>query len=64
MSPIFTPDGGHYFIILPQREGDAGYYRHIAMVDAANVVNVSTVKQMAISQNLQSDNGRLVTMHM
>lgn len=40
-SPTFTADGNFYFLILPQREGDAGYYRHIAMIDAREVIDVA-----------------------
>ena len=33
--PLFTPlDGKNYFIILPQQDGTAGYYQHVAMVTA------------------------------
>ncbi|XP_060571687.1 dipeptidyl peptidase 4-like isoform X1 [Ruditapes philippinarum] len=40
VNPTFTADGGHYFLILPQREGDAGYYRHIVKIDASVTVNI------------------------
>ncbi|XP_053385534.1 dipeptidyl peptidase 4-like isoform X2 [Mercenaria mercenaria] len=41
VSPTFTPDGGHYFLILPQREGDVGSYRHIAIIDASVTIDIS-----------------------
>ena len=31
---IFTPSGNNYFVILPQKDGEAGNFRHIAIVDA------------------------------
>ncbi|KAL4217433.1 Inactive dipeptidyl peptidase 10 [Mactra antiquata] len=37
-TPIFTADGGHYFMIQPEREGAVGYFRHIAIIDASVVV--------------------------
>lgn len=31
---LFTPSGNNYFIILPQKDGAAGNFKHVAIVDA------------------------------
>ncbi|XP_052248181.1 dipeptidyl peptidase 4-like isoform X2 [Dreissena polymorpha] len=39
---VFKEDGSGYFTVLPLREGEAGYFRHVALVDAGNSVNIKS----------------------
>ncbi|XP_052237894.1 dipeptidyl peptidase 4-like [Dreissena polymorpha] len=39
---VFKEDGSGYFTVLPMREGEAGYFRHVALVDAGNSVNIKS----------------------
>ncbi|KAL3856093.1 hypothetical protein ACJMK2_015288 [Sinanodonta woodiana] len=33
--PFFTSDGRYYFLILPQRDGPSGHFKHIAKIEAS-----------------------------
>ncbi|KAK3607751.1 hypothetical protein CHS0354_040656 [Potamilus streckersoni] len=36
-SPIFTTDGRHYFLVLPQRYGLSGHFKHIAKIESSQL---------------------------
>ena len=38
--PSFTKNGSGYFLILPEKEGKHGEYKHIAMINASVSVDV------------------------
>ncbi|KAK3607739.1 hypothetical protein CHS0354_040649 [Potamilus streckersoni] len=35
--PLFTSDGRYYFIILPQRDGSSGHFKHIAKIESSQL---------------------------
>ena len=38
---MFTPDGSSYFLVLSQKDGQSGSFRHVAKVDATTDISVS-----------------------
>ncbi|XP_071103591.1 dipeptidyl peptidase 4-like isoform X6 [Haliotis cracherodii] len=60
-TPVFSSDGSRYFWVLPQRDQDAGYFKHVAMVES-RVRNTGdskiflTLDQSEVTKILSYDN--------
>ena len=48
---MFTPDGSSYFLVLSQKDGQSGSFRHVAKVDATTDISVSFFRINLISKS-------------